>query len=94
MSPDYLDPFSRLDSPVHRLPAALKLTVALGLVVTVVLLSPSRLLLLGAVAVGVLLVAVLSRIPWPFLVRRLVLLEPLVLGVAFLALFLSFFLDL
>ena len=89
MTPDDLDRFSRLDSPVHRLPAALKLVVALGLVVTVVLLPPPHLLLLGAVAIGVLVVAVLSRIPWPFLVRRLVLLEPLVLGVAFLALFQS-----
>ena len=87
MPPDYLDRFSRLDSPVHRLPAAMKLVLALGLVVTVVLLPPTRLLLLGAVAVGVLLVAALSRIPWWFLARRLVLLEPLVLGVAFLALF-------
>lgn len=87
MKHDFLDRYSRLDSPIHRLPAAVKLAAALVLVVGL-LVWPARLswgLLLPA---GVLLVvAAVSRIPWSFLVRRLVLLEPFVLGVAVLALF-------
>jgi cobalt/nickel transport system permease protein len=87
MRHDFLDRHSRLDSPVHRLPAALKLGVALLLVVAVLLVPPSRPYGLAPVAVFLLAVAGLSRIPWRFLVRRVLLLEPFVLGVAILALF-------
>jgi len=87
MRHDFLDRYSRLGSPIHRLPAALKLAAALVLVVMVVLLPPDRLSFLGAIAVFLFAVAGLSRIPWRFLVLRLILLEPFVLGVAILALF-------
>ena len=87
MRHDFLDRYSRLRSPIHRLPAAVKLAAALALVVMVVLLPPDGRSFLGAVAVFLLAVAGLSRIPWRFLVLRLILLEPLVLGVAILALF-------
>jgi len=87
MRHDFLDRYSRLDSPVHRAPAAVKLVVALALVVTVVLLPSSRAVALAAATIVVLAAAALSRIPWRFLVRRVVVLEPFVLGVAILALF-------
>jgi cobalt/nickel transport system permease protein len=87
MRHDFLDRYSRLDSPIHRLRAALKLVAALALVLTVVLLPPSRLVFLGVESVGLLAIAWLSRIPWRFLVRRVILLEPFVLGAAMLALF-------
>ena len=87
MRHDFLDRYSRLDSPIHRLPPALKLVSALALVLAVVLLPPSRPVLLAAVAVVLLVVAGLSRIPWPALVWRVIVLEPFVLGVAILALF-------
>jgi cobalt/nickel transport system permease protein len=86
MRHDFLDRYSRLDSPIHRLPAAVKLAVALVAVVVLVWLPPSRPSLLGAGAIVVLAVAGLSRIPWRFLARRLILLEPFVLGVAILVL--------
>ena len=86
MQHDYLDRYSRLDSPIHRLHATVKLVAAIALV-AMVLLSPSQPVLLGGVAALLLAVAGLSRIPWRFLLRRLVLLEPFVLGVALLALF-------
>jgi cobalt/nickel transport system permease protein len=87
MRHDFLDRYSRLDSPIHRLRPAVKLVAALVVVVVTLLVPPSRPSLLGAVAVFALAVAMLSRIPGRFLVRRLILLEPFVLGVAFLALF-------
>jgi cobalt/nickel transport system permease protein len=87
MRHDFLDRHARLETPVHRLPAALKLAAALSLVITVLLLPPSRPAWLAAVAVFLLAVAVVGRIPWRFLAWRLVLLEPFVLGVAILALF-------
>lgn len=84
MRHDFLDRYSRLDSPVHRLPAGIKLAGALALVLVLVL-TP---LAVGAVVAGVLLaVAFLSRLPWGFLLKRILLLEPFVLGVAVLALF-------
>jgi len=87
MRHDFLDRYSRLDSPIHRLPPAVKLVSALALVLAVVLLPPSRPVFLAAVAVVLLVVAALSRIPWPALLWRVALLEPFVLGVAILALF-------
>jgi cobalt/nickel transport system permease protein len=78
-----LDPHSRADSPVHRLPAAAKLIAALAILVATV----STPWAFGPVAVVLLAAAALSRIPPLFLLKRLVLLEPLALGVAILALF-------
>ncbi len=87
MRQDFLDRHSRSDSAIHRLPAGVKLAAALALVV-VTLLWPARHLPLMAVPAAVLMiVAALSRIPPWFLLKRLLLLEPLVLGVALLAVF-------
>jgi cobalt/nickel transport system permease protein len=87
MRHDFLDRYSRLESPVHRVSSAVKLVAALALVAAVVLLPASRPVFLVAVAIVLVAVAVLSRIPWRFLAMRVLLLEPFVLGVAVLALF-------
>ncbi len=77
----------RLDSPLRRLPAALKFAVAPGLVLTTVLLPVTQFIGLAVVAALLLVAVVLSRIsPW-FLLKRLLLLEPFVLGVVVLTLF-------
>jgi cobalt/nickel transport system permease protein len=52
-----------------------------------VLLPPSRAILLPVIAAFLLATAALSRVPWRFVLGRLLVLEPFVLGVAFLALF-------
>jgi cobalt/nickel transport system permease protein len=86
MHHDFLDRFGRLDSPVHRLPAALKLALALIFVfVTVALPLSAWEWFIGLLATLV-AVAALSRIPWLFLLKRLLFLEPFVLGVAVLML--------
>ena len=87
MQHDFLDRYSRLNSPVHRLPAALKLAVALALVVTVLLVPCLHWEFHGAIAAFLLIVAVISKIPRRFLIRRLLLLELFVLGVATMTLF-------
>ena len=68
--------------PLHHWPAGLKLAGALALILTVVLLPRTALtgLLVVAAVVGGLLAV--SQIPCLFLFKRLLLLEPLVLGVA------------
>ena len=78
-----LDRYSRLDSPVHRLPAGLKLIAALAMIFCVVLLPAWCLAGIAILLAGV---ALASRVPPGFLARRLLLLEPFVLGVALLAL--------
>jgi len=87
MRPDFFDRHSRLDSPIHRLPASVKLVAALVMVLGLVMVTAER--WPAFVVAGVLLlgVAVVSRVPPGFLVKRLLWLEPFVLGVAFLALF-------
>ncbi|MCY2925583.1 MAG: cobalt ECF transporter T component CbiQ [Planctomycetota bacterium] len=87
MQADFLDRHSRLDSPVHRLPAAVKLTAAVAFVGVTVGLPRAYAVWLVGIAAALLLIAAISRVPWGFLVRRMLLLEPLVIGVAILSLF-------
>jgi cobalt/nickel transport system permease protein len=86
MRHDYLDRFSRLKSPVHRAPAGLKLLCALSLLLAVIAVPVSRPMLFAGIAVVLVAIAASSRVPATFLLRRLVALEPFVLGVAVLSL--------
>jgi len=73
---------SRLDNPVSRLPAALKLGVALVVIVGTVLAPPWWVGWFVGAALLLAVAAILSRIPPLFLLRRLAWLSPLVLSVA------------
>lgn len=85
---DFLDHHRRCESPVHRLSAGLKLALALLAVgVAVAIPLPKGWPLLALLAAFLTLAARASKLPAPFLARRLFLLEPFVLGVAILALF-------
>jgi cobalt/nickel transport system permease protein len=85
MRHDFLDRYSRLASPIHQLRPAVKLAVALALVLTTVLM-PFRVWAYCAFVAAVLLaVAFASRIPFGYLGKRLLALELVVLGVAVLA---------
>jgi cobalt/nickel transport system permease protein len=82
-----LDRYSYSDSPIHRLPAAVKLALALATVIITVVLPVGR--WDGFVVIALLLAGVVaaSRVPPRFILLRLVTLEPLALGVAGLAIF-------
>lgn len=82
MRHDFLDRYSRLVSPVHRLPAGWKLTTAIGLVLIVVGIPAGELSFFLLPALFLLAVAALSRIPASFLVRRVLFFEPFVAGIA------------
>ena len=86
MRHDFLDRYNRLDSPAHRLPAEVKLAVALLLVVFLVLTPLTARWLFVAVAGGLVSVALAARIPLGYLGKRLLLVEPFVLGMAALTL--------
>jgi cobalt/nickel transport system permease protein len=86
----YFDPYSRFDSPVHHVPAAVKLFVAVALIVAIVSV-PVRVVtavtFFPAVVLVLVAVSGLSFVPPSFLLRRIAVMEPVVLGVAVLALF-------
>lgn len=87
MKHDFLDRWSRLESPIHRLPPGLKLGATVALAITTVTLPVGRWMAFVAIAAVLVAVAALSRIPPRFLLGRMLLLEPLALGVAGLAFF-------
>src|SRR5579872_4001915 len=73
---------SHPESPIHRMPAVVKLGLAFGIIIVTVLTPIEQ---KGwFVGVGALLVAaaLLSRLPVVFLAKRIIVLSPFVLGVA------------
>jgi cobalt/nickel transport system permease protein len=70
-----------------RVPAAIKMAVAVALVVGISLLPREHGAYLGLVAVLVAVLALLARVRWWRFIKRILMLEPFVLGVALLALF-------
>lgn len=85
MRHDFLDRYSRLQSPVHRLPAWVKLFATISLVVCVVIAPIGWILFYLGVLIALLACGVVSTVPIGFILKRLMLLEPFVLGVAVLA---------
>jgi cobalt/nickel transport system permease protein len=82
MGGHHLHPHDHGNGPLHHAPAGWKLAGALVLVLTVVLLprtEPTGLLVAAGIVGGLFAV---SQIPLLFLLKRLLVLEPLVLGVA------------
>ncbi|HTO92731.1 MAG TPA: cobalt ECF transporter T component CbiQ [Bacteroidota bacterium] len=86
MRHNYIDRYARLDSPVHRLAPWLKLLVALLLVLSTVVTPLADTWYFAGCGAFLLLVVIASRLPVRFVVLRLLTLEPLVIGVAILAL--------
>jgi cobalt/nickel transport system permease protein len=87
MRHDFIDRYSRLSSPIHRIPASVKLVGALLIVLLVVTMPMSTFVAHTAVALALLVIAALSQIPPGFLAKRLLLLEPFAVGAALLSLF-------
>ena len=87
MSHGLFSPYQHRASAVHRMPAAAKLGLALATVLTTVALPRSAWPAFAALAVLILLVALESRVSLAALLRRLILVEPFVLGIALLSLF-------
>ncbi len=81
-----LSPYHHRESRVHRLPAGAKAGGAAALVAAIVLLPRDAWIAYAACAAFLVLVAALARLPARALARRILLLEPFVLGVAALSL--------
>jgi cobalt/nickel transport system permease protein len=87
MGAHHLHPRPPAAGPLHHLPAGLKLAVALALILVVVLLPRGHWPSLAALAAVVFGLVIISGLSWWFMLKRLLMLEPLVLGVAGLMLF-------
>ena len=86
MHSHFSDTYSHLESPIHRLPASFKVAAALLIVITLVIAPPSPITFCVA-GFFLIMVAAASNVPGIFIVKRLIFLEPFVLGVAVLTLF-------
>ena len=80
-----LAPSRPIASAIHRAPAAGKLAGALAVILGTLLVPAGTWWPYAALGLALVLVAVLARLPATLLLKRLLLLEPLVLGVALLA---------
>ena len=87
MRHDFLDRYSRLNSPIHRYPTPAKLIAALCFITAIVTVPFSHEWFFVLVAGVLLMLSAVTMIPWSFMFGRLILLEPFALGIAVMALF-------
>ena len=87
MRHDFIDRYSHMASPVHRLPSGTKLAGGLVLLLSAALSPADAWGVFLALAVILGLLAVLSRIPPSFLLLRMAMIEPFIMGVGLLSLF-------
>jgi cobalt/nickel transport system permease protein len=85
MARTFPDTWSDLDSPLHRAPAGLKCAVALGTVVAVVVTPMVHAWVFAGIAVALVGLVEISRVPASFFLKRLLLLVPIVGGIALLS---------
>jgi cobalt/nickel transport system permease protein len=86
MHHDFIDRYSRLDSPVHRLSSTLKLMLGL-LIIFITVLCPVRYFYPFIMIIGIqLFIIIRSKIPFGFFIKRVLLFEPFVIAIAVLAL--------
>ena len=86
----WFDPYSRIDSPIRRLPASVKLAATLAIVLAVVLVpvyGRTALLIFPLVLLVLIAITGLSLVPPVYIFKRVLFLEPVILGAALLALF-------
>lgn len=87
MHAQLLEPLLRRDSLVRRQSAGVKMALSLGGILGLVLASPASKWFFMTYSVFLLAIALAGRVPASHLFKRLLLLEPLVLGVAVMAWF-------
>ncbi len=87
MCRDFIDKYSRRDSPIHRLSVTIKVFVAILVIIAVVLSKIEW--VFPYVGAGLLLIIgiIISKIPPGFIARRILLFEPFVIIIASMTLF-------
>ncbi|MBI5021018.1 MAG: cobalt ECF transporter T component CbiQ [Ignavibacteriales bacterium] len=87
MRHDFIDRYSRQKSIIHDLPTFVKVAAAIITIIVIVALPHKSWMSFCLLALFLIPVIVLSKLPIRFLVLRLIMLEPFVLGVSILSLF-------
>ena len=87
MHSHFLENYSGIDSPIHRVPTLVKMIVCVGLIIICVTLPMRDVVIFASIAMFLFLVAAASLVPGLFLLKRLIFLEPIVLAAAMLSLF-------
>lgn len=82
MQPDFLDRYSRGNTVCHRLPAALKIILTMAVIIAAVSLPIDQWPLEGCLACLVFMALSVARVPTAYILRRVLLLLPFVLGLA------------
>jgi cobalt/nickel transport system permease protein len=83
----FSDPASGGEGAIHRMPAVVKFVASLILIVTIVAIPARHAQHLGWIALLLLILAMASWIPGTFILKRLLIFEPLVIGASVLAIF-------
>jgi len=81
------DPYIERQSVIHRLPAGIKLSAAIILIISAVILPRGYWLGYTTIGAIILLSALFSRLPYLTILKRLILLEPFVIVISILSLF-------
>jgi cobalt/nickel transport system permease protein len=87
MHHDFLDRYSRIVSPIHQIPAPIKMFGAFCIIAAVISVPIHFVWFFIILTTGLIVIGALSNVPKLFLLRRLIFLEPFVAGVAILAFF-------
>ncbi len=87
MHHDFIDRYSRLNSPVHRIPVKWKFTFTVLMIGILVIVPVTMWYLFCAAGIVLIFVGIISRIPWSFTLKRLLIFEPFIILIAVLTLF-------
>ena len=87
MRHDFIDRFSRIESPIHRLGVGIKFISLLLIIITIVTVPGNLYFLFLTILILLLLIVKISKIPFGFIFKRLLLMEPFVIGIAILSIF-------
>jgi len=87
MHHDFFDRFSRLNSPIHNIPSYLKLYCSLGIIFIIVIVPIHYRWIFFTFFTILILISLISKIPWRFIGGRFLFLEPFALGIAVMSLF-------
>jgi len=86
MRHDFLDRFSRIDSPIHRLPTFMKVIFTFSTIILTISMPNSFFWYYIGCGLFILSIAFISKIPKLFILKRLLLFEPFIIGVSILSL--------
>ena len=87
MKRDFWERYNTLRSPIHGLSVRIKVPTAVSLLLATILLPPDAWFAFIGIACALVITAALSKIPAGYLLRRVLIVEPIILSMTILTLF-------